>query len=128
TSLDGAHHFNFTVFNNDFKDKISRGEVTQSCEATAGVRPCANLGDFALLGYTSYAQNINVAEARIKGAEIAGRYRISDDWSLRANYTWTDSEQKSGAQAGLPLAQSAKHMANATLEWMVTDRLSTQLI
>jgi outer membrane receptor for ferrienterochelin and colicins len=128
TSLDGAHNFNFTVFHNDFKDKISRGEVTQSCEATGGVRPCANLGDFAQLGYTSYAQNINVAEARVVGAEIAGRYQLGDSWALRANYTWTDSEQKTGEEAGLPLAQSAKHMANATLEWMASDRFSTQLI
>src|SRR5690606_8949546 len=65
TSLDGDHNFNLTVFHNDFRDKIAQGEVTQSCETTGGVRPCANLGDFAQLGYTTFAQYVNIDEARI---------------------------------------------------------------
>jgi len=128
TSLDGDHNFNLTVFHNDFRDKIAQGEVTQSCETTGGVRPCANLGDFAQLGYTTFAQYVNIDEARIQGVELAGRWQISDTWALRGNYTYTDSEQKTGPDAGLPLTQTARHMANATLEWLATDRLTAQLI
>lgn len=127
TSADRAHNFNITVFRNDFDDKIARGETNQSCEQTGGIRPCANLGDYALLGYTTYAQNINIDEVRIQGMEVAGRWGISEAFSLRANYTYTDSEQLSGAQRGLPLTNSAKHMANATLGWQATDNFSLQL-
>ena len=128
TSPDNKHNFNLTWFRNDFEDKIVNGETVQTCEATGGVRPCVNLGDYGLLGYTTYAQKINVDEARINGVEIAGRYQIIDALAVRANYTWTDSEQLSGAEVGLPLTQTAEHMANATLDWTVTDRLSLQLI
>lgn len=125
---DAGHNFNITLFNNDFKDKIARGETNQSCAQTGGVRPCANLGDYELLGYGTYAQNINIDKARVRGVEVAGRYAFSDAFSLRANYTWTDSEQLSGAQKGKPLTYSVKHMANATFEWLATDRFSLQLI
>ncbi len=128
TSTGGEHNFNLTWFRNDFKDKIVNGEVVQTCDATGGARPCVNLGDYGLLGYTSYAQKINVDEARINGVEIAGHYRIIDALAVRANYTWTDSEQLSGPDAGMPLTQTAEHMANATLDWTVTDRFSLQLI
>lgn len=128
TSAARGHNFNVTWFRNDFKDKIARGEVSQSCEATAGVRPCANLGAYADLNYTSYAQNINVDKAKIRGVEVAGRYKLLAPLSLRANYTYTDSEQTSGSLAGQPLTNTARHMGNATLDWAVTDSLSTQLI
>lgn len=127
TSADARHNANLTVFRNDFDDKIARGESNQSCEQTGGVRPCANLGDYALLGYTTYAQNINIDEVRVQGAELAGRLGISDAWSLRGNYTYTDSEQLSGEQQGLPLTNTAKHMANASLHWQASDRFSMQL-
>lgn len=128
TSPNAGHNFNITVFNNDFKDKIERGETNLSCAQTGGVRPCANLGDYELLGYATYAQNINIDDARVRGAELAGRYEFNEDFSLRANYTYTDSEQLSGAEKGLPLTNSAEHMFNATLEWMATEKLSLQLI
>ncbi|NYZ63668.1 TonB-dependent receptor [Luteimonas sp. SJ-16] len=127
-ALDGAHNFNVTAFRNDFKDKIDSGEVTRSCEQTGGVRPCVNFGEFGLLGYGTYAQRINIDEARIRGLEVAGRYSILEPLSLRANYTYTDSEQITGPNAGRPLAQTARHMANATLDWSVTEQLSLQLI
>ncbi|MEN1971024.1 TonB-dependent receptor [Luteimonas sp. MJ204] len=127
TAPEGGHNFNVTIFRNDFDDKIARGETSQSCEETGGVRPCANLGDFGLLGYTTYAQNINIDEVRIQGAEVAGRWGISEAWSLRANYTFTDSEQLSGDDKGLPLTNTAKHMVNASLNWQATDDFSMQL-
>ena len=128
TSADDRHNVNLTWFRNDFEDKIENGEAVASCDVTHGVRPCVNLGDYALLGYGTYSQKINIGKARINGAELAGRYRISDAFALRANYTFTDSEQLGGIDKGLPLMQSAKHMANATVDWTATDRFSMQLI
>lgn len=121
------HSFNLTAFHNDFRDKIMSGEATQSCEATGGVRPCANLGEYTDLGYTSYTQKINVDKARIQGVEVAGRYQITDRWAVRANYTYTDSEQQSGDDKGLPLTNSAKHMLNATLDWQALEKLDVFL-
>ena len=60
----------------------------------------------------------------IQGIEISARAALTKDLRLRANYTLTDSEQKSGAQQGLPLGESARHMANASLDWKATDKLS----
>ncbi len=123
-----GHNFNITAFHNDFEDKIERSEVSQSCTETGGVRPCVNLGEFwAVLGTGIVNQYVNVDKARIQGAELAGRYWLREGLSLRANYTYTDSERLSGDDAGLPLTQSAKHMLNATLDWSATDRLSVQL-
>ncbi len=127
-SAEAGHNFNLTLFNNDFKDKIARGDTNLSCAQTGGVRPCANLGDYELLGYGSYAQSINIDKARVRGAEVAGRYEFFDGFALRANYTWTDSEQLSGANKGRPLTYTAEHMANATLEWTATEKFGMQLI
>tara|TARA_R100000900_G_scaffold22441_2_gene17831 strand:- start:39295 stop:41679 length:2385 start_codon:yes stop_codon:yes gene_type:complete len=124
--VDG-HNFNITYFDTQFEDKIARGDTILSCEATGGARPCVNLGQYDALGYTTYSQKINIDEVDIQGVEAAGRYVISDRWSLRGNYTWTDSEQLSGPEAGRPLTNTAEHMANASLEWQALDQLSFTL-
>ncbi|MXP00225.1 TonB-dependent receptor [Altererythrobacter xixiisoli] len=118
---------NVTLFHNKFKDKIASTTV-EPCAVTDFVRPCANLGDYyEVLGLgTTISVPINIDEARIQGAEVAGRVQFFDGLSLRANYTYTDSEQQSGADAGLPLTNTAKHMANATLDWKPTQSLSAQ--
>lgn len=129
TGADERHNFNLTAFHNNFRDKIERAEVSQSCTDTGGVRPCVNIGEYwAVLGVGNVNQLVNVDKARVQGLEVAGRYGISDSWALRANYTYTDSERRSGVDIGLPLTNTAKHMANAFLEWSVTDRFSTQLV
>ncbi|RYG31638.1 MAG: TonB-dependent receptor, partial [Burkholderiales bacterium] len=119
----GGHNFNFTVFNNKFEDKIT----SQPCGGGLTLA-CSTTGEYAELGYSTSSRTVNIDEVVISGAEVAGRYQILDTLSFRANYTYTDSEQKSGASAGLPLGNSAKHMANATLNWDVTNEFSTQLM
>ena len=123
----GEHNFNITYFNTRFDDKIARGDTVLSCEVTGNVRPCVNLGEYDQLGYDTYSQKINIDEVDLQGVEVAGRYAFLPDWSIYANYTWTDSEQKSGSQAGLPLTNTAEHMANANLEWQVTGDLNVYL-
>lgn len=122
-----GHNFNATYFRTDFEDKIARGDSVFSCATTGGVRPCVNLGVYDSLGYDTYSQRINIDEVEVQGVEVAGRYRVNDAWSVRANYTYTDSEQKSGSQQGQPLTNTAEHMANATLDWQATDSLNLSL-
>ncbi|MFN3609060.1 MAG: TonB-dependent receptor domain-containing protein [Hyphomonas sp.] len=117
-----GHNFNATVFRNEFDDKLA----SQPCGAGLALS-CSSTGEYAELGYANSSKTVNIDKVVIEGAELAGRYMILDNLSFRANYTYTDSEQKSGAQAGQPLNETAKHMANATLDWSITDRFSTQL-
>lgn len=121
------HNFNATLFNTQFKDKIESGDVAQTCEQTGGVRPCVNLGEYGDLGYTSYSQKTNIDKATVMGLELAGRYQLTRAIAVRGNYTWTDSERKSGDDKGMPLTNMAKHMANLTLDWQVNDQFSTFL-
>ena len=55
------------------------------------------------------------------------RLRFLEAWTLNANYTYTDSEQKSGASAGQKLTDTPEHMANADLRWNATERLTAWL-
>lgn len=119
---DAGHNFNATVFYNQFEDKIT----SQPCGVGLTLS-CLSTGEYADLGYSNSTKTVNIDDVVIQGAELAGRYEIVDGLSLRANYTYTDSEQKSGAEAGLPLTQTAKHMANATLDWEILPDFSAQL-
>lgn len=117
-----GHDFNVTVFDNTFEDKIAN----QPCGAGLSLA-CADSGEYAELGYGSSSRATNIDEVVIRGVEVAGRWRILDTLGLRGNYTYTDSEQKSGAEIGRPLGNSAKHMANASLDWRPTEKLGVLL-
>ncbi len=111
-----GHGFNATVFHNTFDDKIAN----QPCGPGLS-QPCADTGDYGDLGYATSSRTTNIDKVVIQGAELSGRWRIGDAFGLRGNYTFTDSEQKSGADAGQPLTDTARHMANATLDWQASD-------
>ncbi|QQD21657.1 TonB-dependent receptor [Oceanospirillaceae bacterium ASx5O] len=111
-----GHGFNVTYFQNKFKDKIS----SQECGGATGIS-CSSAGDYAALGYASSSKAVNIDEVELKGVEVAGNVQILDDLSLRANYTYTDSEQKSGQYAGYPLNGTAKHMLNTTLDYQLSE-------
>ena len=113
-----GHSFNATIFHNTFDDKIA----SQPC-GTGSALACSGSGEYAELGYANSTRTVNIDEVVIQGAELSGRWQLSDAFGFRTNYTYTDSEQKSGAQAGQPLTDSARHMANATLDWQAAERL-----
>lgn len=115
-----GHGLNITAFRNSFDDKIAN----QPCGPDLA-QSCASTGDYAEIGYNpSSSRSTNIDKVIIQGIEIAARAAITDHLRLRANYTLTDSEQKSGVNKGLPLGESARHMANASLDWQATDKLS----
>lgn len=105
---------NATLFHNKFKDKISSGDDIQITG-----RPGIPNG--------TYSQQINIDEAVTQGLELAANWQFAPAWSLSGNYTYTDSEQKSGENKGEPLTNTAKHLANAKLNWQTTDRLNLWL-
>ncbi|MFA7606421.1 MAG: TonB-dependent receptor [Rhodocyclaceae bacterium] len=117
------HSFNATVFHNDFRDKIANVPCGPDTST-----PCASPGEYADLGYQpSSTRSGNIDKVIIQGLELAGRWQIADAWALRGNYTYTDSEQKSGSNKGRPLNNTAKHMLNTTLDWQATPDLNVFL-
>ena len=126
---------NVVIFHNEFQDKITSGPGLPNCsfglseaDYDAGVTAFPDCSDY---GYwpavETYGQSINVDEAVTQGAEAAFRWDIADAWSLNGNYTYTDSEQKSGPDAGQPLYNTPEHMVNAALRWRATERLNLWL-
>ncbi|MCR6662737.1 MAG: TonB-dependent receptor [Luteimonas sp.] len=118
---------NLTVFQTDFKDMISSGTPVANCWSTTnpGLPGCMDFGS----GFTqdSFTQSINIDEAETRGVEFAARWQFAPAWSIAGNYTYTDTEQKSGVDAGAPVTNQAKHVANASLNWSATDRLDVWL-
>ena len=115
---------NATLFHNKFKDKIDTGTPLANCFAAGNPNQpgCVSYG----AGFTqpNFAQNTNIGEALTQGLELAGRWEFAPAWAISANYTYTDSEQQSGANKGAPLTNTPKHMAHARLSWNTTDRLT----
>lgn len=114
-----------SVFNNDFRDKITSGTPVPNCTfAGAPNAPgCVNYGSFPT--QEVFSQSINIDEARTRGVEVAARVPVIARSALSANYTFTESTQESGNSAGFPLVNTPRHMANAQLRSAVTSRLDT---
>lgn len=105
---------NATVFHNKFKDKISSGNPIQSPLCAGNTNgECSQL--------------INIDDAVTKGFELAAQWYFTDDWSIKGNYTYTDSEQKSGDDKGAQLTNTPRHLANASLNWTANDKLNLWL-
>lgn len=130
-------NFNATVFLNRFKDKIATADTIRNCEMAAAGEYCVDIGPgWADLGFLVFNQDVNVDRAESRGVELAASWELSDRWSLRGNYTFTRSENKTGASKGQPIgglvtssvSTPAKHMANMTLEWAAGERLHLLLV
>ncbi len=109
---------NATLFHNKFKDLITSGPLIIDhplCLGNQNVNGTPNPG---------CSPQINVDEAVTQGLELAGGWQFAPDWKLSANYTYTDTEQKSGADKGASFTNTPKHMLNASLNWSATDRLN----
>lgn len=129
------------VYQTDFKDKITRSSRVAGSRAPTAAEggkdnyTQAELDDYYAnsafyqanpdLPYnaTGYTYNYNVDEAQIRGLEWTTDYQITDYLKYRHSYTYTDSEQKTGANKGQPLNDMPKHMFNAGLDWDINDQL-----
>ncbi len=124
---DGFFSGNVTVFNNEFKDKIAGGPGVFNCRFVGNPdRPgCLDVGAFPNVDL--FGQSINIDEAVTRGGEVAARFEFTRRLSLGLNYTYTESEQKSGTERGQPLVNTPKHMINGNLRWRPADKVSTWL-
>lgn len=116
-----------TIFHNEFTDKITAGPDLPNCsfEEEPGRPGCVDYGNWPEVAV--YSQSINIDEAITQGVELSLRVPLIPDWSVSANYTYTDSEQKTGPDEGEPLTDTPEHAVNASLRWRTTDRLTTWL-
>ena len=118
---------NVGVFNNAFQHKIASGPGLENCSFRLSPnRPgCVDFGTWPNVDL--FSQSINVDEAVTRGIEAATRLALGTRATLLANYTFTDSEQRSGAQAGQPLVNTPRHMFNSTLRYTASDHIGTWL-
>ncbi|MFJ6025745.1 TonB-dependent receptor domain-containing protein [Brevundimonas sp. NPDC092305] len=121
-----------TAFHNTFEDKIASGVPVANCSAgvtaanyQAGNYPqtgCVDVGFYPSV--VEFGQSVNIDEAETSGFEATARWNFAEAWSVQGNYTYTDSEQKSGSAAGQPLTDTPRHMLNGQLRWRATDDLN----
>ncbi|MGL5384487.1 MAG: ligand-gated channel protein [Serratia sp. (in: enterobacteria)] len=104
-----------TLYNTDFKDKITE---VRRCNSSSD--PACTIGDTT---YDFVSDRVNVDKANMRGIEVTTGWQITDDWKLSTNYTFTESEQKSGEFQGKALNQMPKHMINSVLDWQATEDL-----
>lgn len=118
---------NLTVFHTDFSDMIGVGVPIPNCwSATAPNLPgCLDFGS----GFTqeNFAQSINVDSAMSQGAELSARWLFAPRWSVSGNYTYTNTEQKSGVDHGMPITPQPRNIVNTSLDWDATARLQVWL-
>lgn len=123
---------NATLFLNKFRDKIESSDSIPNCFAADGTQVltnnCAYLPSWAGVYTGSFGQKTNIDKAETYGAELAANWRITEQVSLKGNYTYTDSEIKSGINKGDQLTNVPRHMVNATLGWQPRRDLGFSLI
>ena len=105
---------NATVFYTQFDDKI---ETIRDVDITGN--PYVPDGE--------YNQKYNIGEAETRGIELASSWQFAENWTVRGNYTYTDSEQKNGENPGAKLTNTPEHVFHARLNWKATDQLDLWL-
>ncbi len=111
-----------TVFNSDFKDKITEYGICDN-DAKVGLPSCTGMGD----KYNQYdfaRSRMNVDKATMRGVEATFDWQITEDFKVDTNYTYTHSEQKSGQYKGKALNQMPKHMFNVGADWNYNEKLN----
>jgi len=93
------------LFNNDIDDMI----ITDTWRV--GYRP-------AVMTYS------NVSKARVQGYELQGRYNLSDTMGVRANYSYSDAEDRDTDEQ---LRNTPQHVANIGFDWQAMPDLGLNL-
>lgn len=93
-----------TLFYNDFKDKLSTVTTTEQWQGL------------------TVMERVNVDKAVIRGLELSGNWQALSNVAIKGNFTYLDSEQKSGVDRGRPLSLTPKRKASLRADWDITDR------
>lgn len=108
-----------TLFHNELKDMI---DIDSRTADKVLAKTYANF-----LGYLPDGRPIfsyqNIAKVRTRGVETSVRATLSPQWSVRANYTYTDAKNTSTSNVR-PLTYRPRHTANLSLDWTPTQAWS----
>lgn len=114
-----------TLFHTDFKNKISNMNTGTLIDPSTGTiidplggAACNAAALAAYPGYYCLWQNFNIDDAVIQGVELTASWEALPTLDLRASYTYTHSEQKTGTYAGFPLARTPAHRASLRADWI----------
>jgi len=121
-----------TFFNTEFKNRISN---IRTCEDTDGINNKDSSGkdDKKVISgnckmdgveYLFTQKPINVNKANLRGIEATFSWQATDALRFTNNYTFSDSEQKTGSNKGKPLNDTPRHMINASVDYAVSEPLS----
>lgn len=93
-----------TLFYNDFEDKLSTVTTSEQWEGL------------------TVMERVNLDKAVIRGLELNGSWQALPSVALKGNYTYLDSEQKSGANQGAPLALTPEQKASLRADWDLSSK------
>lgn len=98
-----------TIFYTELKDQVNSERIYNADGSFARWDQDPN--------YTLF-RFYNLDEARMQGLELAATWAPTDSIDVLASYTYTDSEQKTGTYAGLPLSRTPEHAGTLRVNWM----------
>lgn len=76
-----------------------------------------------------YGANTNLAPTRHQGLELEGRWRLSTQWELNGNLSWTEATFREGSGlAGNTIPMVPKWLANLGLNWQVDNATKAGLL
>ena len=114
---------NVAAFRNNLDDMIQFPPARTPDAATAPTYD--NFVGFTPDGLPIFAYE-NIESARTQGVEAAISYEVSEDWTVGANYTYLDAENRTDG-IDVPLAYQPEHSANLMVDWRPVDRLNLNL-
>lgn len=120
-----------TAFYTDFKDKIQENRICTSANGNNSdastwtcVDPYGRLDESGdVRKWNFWGDRINVDDSIMQGIEATFETELAEGVNLNANYTFTDTEIKSGEFKGKPLNKMPEHMFNLTVDYRLTDAL-----
>ncbi|MCE0733540.1 TonB-dependent receptor [Halomonas sp. G15] len=119
----GSLNASATLFHTRFDDKIAEDRLCETPDANRN-DPATWTCPYAGNEFVFLSTRKNIDEAEMQGVELALGYDITSRLNLTSSYTYTDSEQKTGAFAGEPLNKIPEHMLNLLLDWQATRDLN----
>jgi outer membrane receptor for ferrienterochelin and colicins len=115
----GIHSGGLTFFNTELKNMI---DITNRTADRALAPSYDNFVGFLPDGRPIFRYQ-NIARVRSRGLEASWRADPTATLGLRANYTFTDAKNTSGAVA-VPLTYRPRHVVNLGADWRATPQLT----
>lgn len=125
-------------WNNDHVNTSITGYVTQFKDRIEEIRECDSTGNADYnrndvstwkcsengIPFAFISTRENIGKAELRGVEVTFDAKLAEYTTLTANYTFTDTEIKSGQFKGQPLNGMPEHVFNVTVDHDLTDALN----